>query len=81
MREVFKKRSYENEKQYKHVKTYLKKLIKALRNSIIKTQHRNMKFSIKGFFSKCDQIRRKLRTWSHLLKKFLMENFIFCVMR
>ena len=37
-----------------------------------------MKFSIKGFFSKCDQIRRKLRIWSHLLKKSLMENFIFC---
>ena len=29
------------------------------------------------FFSKCDQIRRKLRIWSHLLKKSLMENFIF----
>ena len=37
-----------------------------------------MKFSIKGFFSKCDQIRRKLRIWLHLLKKSLMENFIFC---
>ena len=37
-----------------------------------------MKFSIKDFFSKCDQVRRKLRIWSHLLKKFLMENFIFC---
>ena len=37
-----------------------------------------MKFSIKDFFSKCDQIRRKLRIWSHLLKKFLMENFVFC---
>ena len=35
-----------------------------------------MKFSIKNFFSKCDQIRRKLQIWSHLLKKFLMENFI-----
>ena len=29
-----------------------------------------------NFFSKCDQIRRKLRIWSHLLKKPLMENFI-----
>ena len=38
-----------------------------------------MKFSIKDFFSKCEQIRRKLRIWSHLLKKSLMENFIFCV--
>ena len=36
------------------------------------------KFSIKNFFSKCDQIRRKLVIWSHLLKKYLMENFIFC---
>ena len=37
-----------------------------------------MKFSIKEFFSKCDQIHRKLQIWSHLLKKSLMENFIFC---
>ena len=37
-----------------------------------------MKFSIKDFFSKCAQIHRKLRIWSHLLEKSLMENFIFC---
>ena len=37
-----------------------------------------MKLSIKNLFSKCDQIRRELRIWSHLLKKSLMENFIFC---
>ena len=37
-----------------------------------------IKFSIKDFFSKCDQIRRKVEIWSHLLKKSLMENFIFC---
>ena len=37
-----------------------------------------MKLSIKDFFSKCDQVRRKLRISSHLLKKSLMENFIFC---
>ena len=36
-----------------------------------------MKLSRKDFFSKCDQIHRKLRIWSHLLKKSLMENFIF----
>ena len=36
-----------------------------------------MKFSVKGFFSKCDQIHKKLRIWPHLLKKSLMENFIF----
>ena len=37
-----------------------------------------MKFSIKDFFSKCDQIRSFLWIWSHLLKKPLMENFNFC---
>ena len=36
-----------------------------------------MKFSIKDFFSKYDQIRRNLRISSHLLKKSLMENFFF----
>ena len=36
------------------------------------------KFSIKDFFSKCDQCHRKLRIWAHLLKKSLMENFMFC---
>ena len=36
-----------------------------------------MKFSIKNFFSKRDQIRSFLKIWSHLLKKYLMENFIF----
>ena len=33
---------------------------------------KNMMFSIKDVF------RSFLRTWSHLLKKFLTENFIFC---
>ena len=37
-----------------------------------------MNFSIKYFFIKYDQIRRKMRIWSHLLKKSLMEDFIFC---
>ena len=36
------------------------------------------KFSIKNFISKFDQIRRKLRIWSHLERNSLMENFIFC---
>ena len=38
-----------------------------------------MKFSIKDLLSKCDQIRSFQHIWSHLLKKSLMENFIFCV--
>ena len=37
-----------------------------------------MKISIKDVFSKCYQIHSKLRIWSHLLKKSLTENFIFC---
>ena len=36
------------------------------------------RYSIKDFFSKCDQIRSFLLIWLHLLKTFLMENFIFC---
>ena len=49
----------------------MKKCIKTLRTA------QKLKFSIKYFASKCDQIRGKLRTWSHLLEKSLMENFIF----
>ena len=37
-----------------------------------------MKFPITDFFSKRDQIRSFLRIWSHLRKKSVMENFIFC---
>ena len=37
-----------------------------------------MQFSINDFSSKCDQIRIKLRIWSYLLEKSLMENCIFC---
>ena len=36
------------------------------------------KFCIKDFFSKCNQICSFLRIWSDLLKKSLMDNFIFC---
>ena len=48
-----------------------------LQEMSVRSLHKNMKFSINDFFSKCDQIRRKLRIWSHLLNKSLMENFIF----
>ena len=46
-------------------------------NCVILTAQK-MKFSIKDFFSKYDQIRSFLRIWSHLLKKSLIENFFFC---
>ena len=35
-------------------------------------------FFIKGFYNEYDQICRKLRIWSYLLKEYLMENSIFC---
>ena len=36
-----------------------------------------MKFSFKEFFDKCHQKPSFQRIWSHLMKKSLMENFIF----
>ena len=39
--------------------------------------HKKIKFSIKDFFSRFDQICSFLQIWSHLLKKSLMGNFTF----
>ena len=36
-----------------------------------------MKFSIKDFYSKWDQTRKKLRIWHHLLKNLFMKNFLY----
>ena len=49
----------------------------SMENAIFTWSVQKLKFSIKNFFSKCDKIDRKLRIWSHLLKKSLMKNFIF----
>ena len=38
-----------------------------------------MNFFAKNLFSNCEYIRIKLRIYSHLLNKFLSENFIFYV--
>ena len=46
--------------------------------SKLRALYKQAKFTIRDFFSKCDQTRRFLRIWSHFLKKFLMENFLFC---
>ena len=48
---------------------------------LITVTAQRMKFSIKDSFSECDQIHSLLRIRSHLLKKSLMENFIFCALR
>ena len=37
-----------------------------------------MKFSAKDSSSKCDQIRRKLRIWLHLLENPYWKTSIFC---
>ena len=50
----------------------------SLQSSIFKLKIFKMKFSMKDFFNRCDQIRGKLQIWSHILKKSLMENSIFC---
>ena len=58
------------------IETFYLVFINSNRNAIQK-----MKFFIKTFFSKCDQIRSYLQIWSHLLKKSLIENFIFCAVK
>ena len=56
---------------------FTKLLIKRSNNQIQADTVQKMKFSIKDFFSKCEQIRRELQIWSHLLKKSLLEKLIF----
>ena len=47
-------------------------------SNVIRSLHcTEIKFFIKDFFSKCEQICRKLRVCLHLLKKFLMEGLFF----
>ena len=57
--------------------------IATILTNIFNTHHvmyhcKKMKFFIKDFISKCDQIRSFLRNYSHLLKKSPMKIFIFC---
>ena len=42
------------------------------------TLHKKLRFFIKDFCSNCDRFNSFLRIWSHLLKKSLMKNIIFC---
>ena len=50
----------------KYEKSFLRNL--KWRNLQAALTAEKMKFSIKDFCSKCDQIRRELWIWSHLLK-------------
>ena len=72
----FKQNSFNDPEESDLVKKVIEQNNDANDNDRVTAQ--KMKFSIEDFFSKCDQIPRKLRIWSHLLKKSLMENFIFC---
>ena len=54
--------------------------IQNIKNVLSNIKHlslQKMKFSIKDFFSKCDQIRSFLRIWSHLLKNPKWKTSIF----
>ena len=46
-----------------------------------KSAAQKVKFSVKAFFSKSEENRRKLQICSHILKKSLMGNFSFCVVK
>ena len=63
----------------KELNDKLNNLIDLMIISVNNYTAQKMKFSIQDFFSKCDQTHSFLRIWSHLLKKSLVENFIFCV--
>ena len=56
-------------------KILLKNVIRLL---FSQSTEQTLKFSIKDFFSKCNQIHSFQRIWSYLVKKSLMENFTFC---
>ena len=57
--------------------------LQSWRNSMLQSYDngitaRKQKFTIKNFFSKYEQIRRKIWICSHLLKKILIRNLFFC---
>ena len=66
----------QTETQFSRIALLLKVMV--TRGVLELTTAQKKKFSIIYFFSKCDQIRIFLRIQSHLLKKSLMENVIFC---
>ena len=46
-----------------------------------KSAAKKVKFSATAFFSKSEENHRTLQICSHMLKKSLMENFNFCVVK
>ena len=58
-----------NIREFDRISTFLSTWNQTINNLQTVYTAQKIKFSIKDFFSKCDQIRRKLRIWSRLLKK------------
>ena len=56
-----------------------KNLFFILASLMRRSTSQKMKFAIKDFFSMSVEIRNFIHIWSHLPKKSLIENFIFCV--
>ena len=56
-------------------------LLGKVQHGKMKQKAKNVNFPIKDFLSKCDQMSKRLRISSHLLKKSFMENFIFSAER
>ena len=63
----------------KYIRLAIKYIIFRFYLYLINTAEK-VKFSINNFLSKCDQIRSFQQICSHLLKKSLIENFIFLAM-
>ena len=66
-----------NKSNASYEQRFLRAISQFFETVTLATTTEKMKFPIKDFFSKYDQIRRKLRIWLHLLKESLTENFIF----
>ena len=66
-----------NKSNVSYEQRFLRAISQFFETVTLTTTTEKMKFPIKDFFSKCDQIRKKLRSWLHLLKESLTENFIF----
>ena len=69
---------FEKEVSVRAAKSYLSQILSGVVGVIEgRFTAQKKKFSITDFFSKCEQIRRKMRIWPHLLKKSVMKNFRF----
>ena len=59
------------------IRSYFWYLFSCIRTLFTQCNAQKMNFFVKNLFSKCEHIRIKLLIYS--INKFLMENFVFCV--